>query len=206
VDKEKWNDIMRGTAYTLLALPISLNDTSIVLNDSSDFGDGGTVQIGSNIYAYTANNRSTGTLTITAATTTDVAGADVFEFPNMGEPLYYTIINGYFYHYPIMGTTQPNRNYVLDYYKKMVPVVNDSDETVLPDPTLVQYYLAWKFLLKINNGEDTNASVLMYQRFVASKKNLKDKETLGRTFRFKTHPKSDSIDLEKFYRIGNYLT
>lgn len=192
IDKEEWNALMSGIAYTTLATSISVGATSIVLTNSQDFDDSGTVKIGANEYSYTANNTSTNTLTISASTTTNTAGEDVTQGASSGLPSYYTVFNGYIYFYPMVGSSYAGRNFYMDYYIKLTQTQNDSTEIVLPDPTVVQYYLSWRFLLKLNNGEETNASLAMYQHYVDRRNEMKKKEWINRKFIWK--PWQDGYD------------
>lgn len=182
VDKEKWNQLIEGIAYTTLAQNISLTDTSIVLTNSSDFDDTGTITIGANSYSFTANDTTTNTLTIAASTTTNTAGEDVFQFAQVGLPRYFTVFGGYIWYYPILSSVYNGRNIYSDYYIKLIQTTTDSQEIVLADPMVVQYYLQWKFLKKLNNGEETSASSAMRQNFIERRDKLKQKEVLGKTF------------------------
>ena len=182
VDKEDWNDIVGDFAATTLAQDINVGDMTIYLDSSADFYDTGTVNIGSNPYTYSANDRSTGALTIPASTTTNTEGDDVFQNAFTGNPLYWTTYGGWIYHWPITNEVYAERNYYMDYYKKLVPIVTDADEIVLPDPTIVQYYCAWKALLKIANGEQTTAAQGMYEQYLLRREKAKQKESLNREF------------------------
>lgn len=192
IDKEEWDAIMTGIAYTTLATSIAVSDTSIVLTNSQDFEDSGSIQIGANVYSYSANDTSTNTLTISASTTTNTAGEDVTQGAGPGLPTYYTVFNGYAYFYPTVGAAYAGRNFYMDYYKKLTQTQNDSTEIVLPDPTVVQYYLSWRFLLKLNNGEETNASLAMFNHYVERRDEMKKKEWINRKFIWKPWP--DSYD------------
>ena len=64
-------------------------------------------------------------------------------------------------------------------------IQRDSDTIVLPDPTVVQYYVAWKFLLRINNGEETDASKQMKQNYLDRRDRMKKEEWMNRKFIFK---------------------
>lgn len=187
VDKEKWNDIVFDVAHTTLAVSIVVGALTITLTDSNDFEpDGGTIQIGANQYAFTANNQITNVLTLSAAsTTTNTAGEDVFFGASLGEPIYWTIFNGYIYWYPLIGTEFDGRNIYLDYYKSATQIQHDSDNVVLPDATIVQYYLQWKFLKKLNNGEEDSGSAAARDMYIVRREKLKQKDTLGRSFRLK---------------------
>jgi hypothetical protein len=254
VDKEDWNYIMGDFAQTTLKNPIALLDTTITLTSSADFTDAGTVMIGKNFYSYTANNRATGVLSISASgfsftvnpanatagdlysnngfvytvaativagvtllTTspgapapsgiltrvsgsgdliitftsvvpvvgsvhTNVVGEDATQNAFTGNPLYYTVYNGTLFHWPITNVVYNARNYYLDYYKQLIPIISDTDETVLPDPTVLHYYLAWKALLKLANGEMTPAAQSMFDQYILRREKTKQKESLNREF------------------------
>lgn len=185
VDKEKFDEILQGVSYTTLLNAINLNDLTITLTSSSDFNDSGTVTIGANTYAYTANNRSTGVLTIVASLTTNTAGTYVFQGAGQGNPSYWTTWGGNIYHYNIIGSTFNNRNYYLDYYKSLTQIVGETDVIVVPDPTLVQYYLAWKFILRLNDGDETTVATGYHDIYKERVVKLIQKEVLGRSFRLR---------------------
>jgi hypothetical protein len=68
----------------------------------------------------------------------------------------------------------------MDYYSAPQPIYNDTDTIVLPDATAVIYYLAWKFLLRIQNGEESAASAAMNQKFEMRVERMKQKESMNR--------------------------
>ena len=185
IDKEEWDAMMTTIAYTTLATSISLGATSIVLTNSGDFNDTGTVKIGANSYTYSANNKSTNTLTITASATTNTAGEDATEFGNFGQPTWYTVWDGFLYFFPGIGSSFAELNLYLDYYKSLTQIQADYDNIVLPDPTVVQYYVAWKFMLRLNNGEETDASKEMKQNYLDRREQMKKKEWFNRKFIWK---------------------
>jgi len=184
VDKEKWNAITQNVIHSTTSSPIAVGNLKIYVTDPSDFADDGSVKIRGNSYDYTANDRTNGILTITAATTTALNGDDIFQGGSSGNPTYWTTFGGYLYFYPYLSSNYDQRDGHLDYYKKMTEIVSDTTEIVLPDPTVVQYYLAWKFLLRQKNGEEDNASRSMYNRYVERRERLKSKETMNRTAKF----------------------
>lgn len=194
VDKDKWNDITQSVANTTLAVSIIEGASTITLTDSGDFDDAGTVYISSHTYSYTANNRSTNVLTLsTVSTTTDTLGADVFSGASLGLPQYWTTFGGYAYFYPVLGSSFDQRNAYMDYYKALTTITSDSDTIVLPDPTVVQYYLQWKFLKKLKNGEETNESLAAKNDYLARREKLKQKDSLNRSYRLK--PTRNDINL-----------
>ena len=210
IDKEKWNEFIDGVAYSTLTSAINVGSTSIVLTNSSDFPSTGTVTIGANSYSYTANNTGTNTLTISASTTTNNIGDFAFYGAQVGLPRYFTVFGGYFYFYPILSSTFNGRNMYADYYKALTQITTDSTTIVLPDPLAVQYYLEWKFLKKLNNGEDNNASLAAMNNYIQRREKLKQKETLGRTFKWKPRYNDWATRSEFNYsdskrtRLGNF--
>ena len=208
VDKEKWNEITIGIAHTTLAVAISVGNATITLTDSSDFDDAGTLTVGANSYPYTANNRTTNVITLTSvSTTTNTILVDVFSGAATGLPTYWTTFGGYLYHFPVTSSSYTARNYYLDYYKSLTQITKDSDTIVIPDPTVVQYYLQWKFLKKLNNGEENAGSTGAMTQYKERKEKLKQKEVLGKTFVLK--PQLNSLNLnnlgeDKRTRLGAF--
>jgi hypothetical protein len=191
VDKQKWNEIIVGVAHTTLASNINVSDATIVLTDASNFDpNGGSIYIGANIYGYASITGNTLTLN-SVSTTTNTAGQDVFQGASLGSPTYWTTFGGYLYFYPVLGSTYNLREGLLDYYIAPQPIVNDSDTIVLPDPNVVIFYLAWKCLLKINNGVDDASTHPMYDSYDARKQTLMRKEVIGRTVQM--HPLKNSL-------------
>jgi hypothetical protein len=191
IDKQKWNEIIQGVAHTTLASNINVSDASITLTDASNFDpNGGSVYIGANIYGYSAITGNSLTLN-SVSTTTNTAGQDVFQGASLGMPTYWTTFGGYLYFYPVLGSTYTLREGILDYYIAPQPIVNDSDTIVLPDPNVVVFYLAWKCLLKINNGVDDASTHPMYDSYDARKQTLMRKEVIGRTVQM--HPLKNSL-------------
>lgn len=211
VDKEKWNEITEGIAHTTLSpVGISVGALTAILSDSSDFQDSGTIYVGANTYSYTANNRTTNTLTLSvASTTTNTAGQDVFSGGSLGTPQYWTVIAGYIYFYPILCSTLNNRDGHLDYYKAPVSITSDSNTIVLADPTVVQYYLAWKMLLRMQSGKDDSTTQAMFSKYTTRVEKLKQKEVLGKIYKMRpllnTLNMNVSTDDEQI-RTGNFIT
>lgn len=121
------------------------------------------------------------------------SGADAFQGASFGMPTYWTIWEGYIYVYPFVGPDFTNRNLYLDYYKAQTMITKDSDLIVIPDSTCAQYYLEWKFLKKLNNGSDTPESNSALAMYVARREKVKQKNSIGRTFRLK--PMINSLNM-----------
>ncbi len=185
VDKEKWDEILQGAAHTTLAVAIIVGATTITLASSDDFPDSGVVVIGANSYTYTANNRTTNVLTITASTTTNSIGDDALFGASSGTPRYVTYFGGYAYFYPVADSNHNGRSVKADYYKSLTQIVNDTDILVVPDPALIKHYLNWKFLKKINNGVEGTGAKSEYDKFDQRRTKLIAKESMNRTFKLR---------------------
>lgn len=183
VDKAEFDALTQGIGYSTVSVQGNINDTTLTLVSTNDFTQQGAVQVGPNVYSFTANDTSTGILTLQSPLLAIVpVNQDVFQFASLGYPTYWTIYQDYIYHWPICGSVYNGRNYWLDYYTKQVQIVNDSDMIVLPDPTVVQYYLATQFLLKLNNGEETPATAALWAKYQDRLLTMKNKESTNRNF------------------------
>lgn len=183
VDKAEWDALIQGVGYSTVVSATPAGGTSLILDSTKDFTAEGAIQLGSNTYTFNSNNTNTNTLTLASVLLNNaVADQDVFQFVGLGYPSYWTIWDGFIYHWPPTSTPYQGRNYWLDYYKKLIQTTTDYQSIVLPDPTVVQYYLAWKFLLRMNNGEETDASKGFYNNFILRREKMKQKESTNRNF------------------------
>jgi hypothetical protein len=194
VDKEKFDEFLVGVAYTTLKNAINVNDVTITLTNAGDFPTPtGTVTIGANNYTYSAINYATGVLTIPASTTTNAVGAYVFSGATQGLPEYWTTYGGTIYYWPTAGSTYNNLNIYSNYYVAQTQITTDVQNLIVNDPTAAKYYLCWKFLKKLNNGEETPASQSYQVLYEARKTKMKNKEVLGTTFKFRPRINNFSV-------------
>ncbi len=203
VDKQKFDEFLVGVAYTTLALPALNGDLTLTLTDSSSFNslasmtDGsGTVTIGANTYSYSANDTTTGILTLGSAitpTTTAPLGADVFQGATQGLPNYWTTYGNTAYYWPIASQSYNGFQLLMDYYTKQVKITSDSDYLVFPDPTVAIYYLCWKFLKKLANGSDTPDTQAYQALYEKRKEIMRTKEVMNRTFKFRPRIQNFSV-------------
>lgn len=212
IDKAKWDDFIFNLAYSSLSVNLIVGATTMTLVDSGDFNhltdantDGsGTVIIGGNSYDYSANDTATGILTLTTAITADntaTAGQDVFQNANQGLPTYYTIFQGYLYYWPITSNEYDGLNAFIDYYTKQVRIEQDSDEIIVPDPLAASYFLQWKFLKKMNNGQEDSTTLAQKQNYIERREKLKTKKVLNRTF--KMNPRYQNFAIQEQWSSGD---
>lgn len=212
IDKEKWDDFIFNLAYSTLSVNLIVGATTMTLVDSSDFThvtasntDGsGTVIVGGNSYSYSANNITTGVLTLTTAITsanTATAGQDVFQNANQGLPEYFTVFDNTVWYWPITSSQYDGLNAFTDYYIAQTRIRKDSDEIVVPDPLAASYFLQWKFLKKQNNGQEDTSSQAAMQNYLARREKLKNKEVLNRTF--KNHAQYQNFAVQEQWSSGD---
>lgn len=186
IDKDQMDKFLEEVGYSTLKNPIYIGDASIALENSGDFEDAGTILIGGKTFTYTANDRVNGVLTLqTVSLDAFPQGMDGFQGAEIGHPLYWTSYGGFIYHYPINGPKDAGRPYKMDYYRAATVIKRDIDEIVFPDAALAQYYLEWKFLLKLNKGQESANSEVKMQLYADRLKKLIAKNSLGRTFRLR---------------------
>lgn len=215
VDKTKYDEMTYSMAFNTASATSAAGASTVTLSDTSDFADSGTFYHRGNASAvsYISNNRSTGVLTIGSNSvvgtlvTPVVSGVEVYQNPSLGLPKYWTAFGGYAYHWPLVGASYRNRNYLMDFYKSQTTITTDVDEIVLPDPTIVQYYLEWKFLKKLNNGMENEGSLSARANYEHRKGILKVKDNPNRTFRLK--PRLNQLNENagsenKRIKLGNF--
>ncbi len=207
VDKQKFDEFLVGVAYTTLAVAALNTDTTLTLTDSSSFNslasqtqDGsGSVTIGANTYAYSANNTTTGVLTLVNAITTGTvaaAGADVFQGATQGLPNYWTTYGGIAYYWPIASQSYNGFQLLMDYYTKQIRITSDSDLILFPDTMVAVYYLQWKCLKKLSNGSETPDSTAFRDLYLAQREKMRVKEVMNRTFKFRPRIQNFAIQSE----------
>jgi len=184
VDKEQWNNLTQQVNYSTLKNDLNPGDASVVLVSSDDFPSSGSFFIGKDTLEYTANDKSTNTLTLSAVSTlTYSAGQDVFTGATFGTPNYYTVFGGYIWTWPITDSNHDGMNFVADYYSTLIPITSDTQTIIVPDPILIKDYLVWKFLVRMNNGNDDEGSTAAHDNFQRRLQKLKQTEVMNRRIR-----------------------
>jgi hypothetical protein len=185
IAKDEWDALITGIAASTLSVQANISDPTLTLTSSADFDTQGTIQVGPNQYTWTNNNKTTGVLTLGSPVLAIApVGQDVFQYASLGSPSSWTIWGGFIYHWPVCSSVYNGRNYYMDYYISQLPTTTDYQNILLPDSTVVEYYLQWKFLLKLSNGEETTASTAAYNNYITRRTTLKNKESTNRNFIF----------------------
>jgi hypothetical protein len=176
VDWKEFQSLMRGVAQTTLASTAPIGATTLVLTDSDDFDDDGTVEIDETEYDYTANNRSTNTLSgLTALTAEITSGKNVWQNAESDLPDYYSINDGYIYWNCPVSSDYTGRSVFVDYFKTVTTLNSDGDEVSFSDPQLYIWWLEVAIKKRKNNGviEPTDISLLKYE---AGKRQLAERD------------------------------
>jgi hypothetical protein len=166
--KAEYEERQVGVAHTTTSTTATIGATTLVLTDSRDFDDSGSVNIAGTSYTYTANTRSTGTLSgLTALAAEITSGTDVWQDATFGEPRFYTVIEGDVYLDVPVSSDFNGRNIWLDYYITPTKANSDGDALTVNDPMVIQLYLEREIKRKKLSGElpkDDISNVLYEQR------------------------------------------
>ena len=141
VDWAEFQRIMGDVATSPLSTKISATDTTVVLDDSNDFEDDGTIMIQETSYDYTGNTRATNTLTgFTAFTDTYAVDVDVWQGISQGTPHRYSVKDGYIYFDVPPDADLSGFNIWIDYLKKPTKPTDDNDTLLFVNPNV---YITW---------------------------------------------------------------
>lgn len=161
LDKVSFDEKSEDAHTTTTAGSLTSASTTLVLTDSSDFVDSGTFSICTgateDTITYTANNRSTNTLTLAStngASTTHASGTDIWEDGDLDEPLYYTLFENYLYLWPVPDTDYYLMNIKADFYKKLTEIDSANDYILFPNPNIVVWYLCYCIAMRLKNYEE----------------------------------------------------
>ena len=166
IDKDEYLQITEGVVYTEVATQGEIGATSLVLDDTSDLEDEGSIDVfvSGEKYTleYTANTRSTNTLTVGSdqITVTLPVDSQIWQNIEEDEPEYFSIQDGYVYLWPIISSEFEGRNLTGDYLIEFEDI--DSQMDVLSGKYfgMLIPYLKFKIrtITENNNKEDLKDS------------------------------------------------
>lgn len=175
IDREEYLQKTEDVSYTEVATEAAVGATSLVLDDTSDLDDTGSVDVfvSGTKYTidYTVNTRATNTLTVAATEITVILPVDSPTWQGLeeDEPTYFNVSNGYIYPWPIIDSTYEGRNLTADYYTDIETIDSDMDELSGVRIGMLIPYLKWKIrAVTENNGKEdlTDPSYLEFRRLV----------------------------------------
>lgn len=203
IDIDEYDAIMTGRVTTQVATQALTGDTTLVLDDSYEFSESGTINVLGQTITYTGNTESTGTLTGIPAsgtgsiTATIAVDSNVWQGVTPGQPLAYTIFDG-----NILLTTPPSSTYVgykLKFrgIKKLSRFTDFTDTFTLPFTHIAKIYIAAE--IEFRKGNDQSGLRLKGEWM--SKLNdqaLKDKTQALQTLQYYNMGSDDDFDRNYF--------
>ena len=154
---EKEFDVQMGDAVrSTVRTQASVGATTLAIVNSYDFDDAGTVHVyTSNTddeITYTGVTRSTTTGILTGVpasgdgsiAATHAVGLNVWQNASEGQPLVFTVSEGYLKIWPLANSTFINKNVILDYYTVVTAVDSEDDEIDVERFDMVKHWLLWK--------------------------------------------------------------
>jgi hypothetical protein len=167
-DQRAFDNSYAGVYHTTLNGAVDTTDTTIILDDSGDFNESGSIDVaGQEIdeeidsIAYTGNTETTNTLTgVTEIRTAGHAdGTDVWQNASYGLPVNYTIDDGYIYFSQPFSDDEAGESVFIDYYKNITNVDSDADLLDEPFYSLFIPYLRYKIKQKLDKDLDWQRDV-----------------------------------------------
>ena len=185
VPQRDWNKVIYSMSQTTVDTVIADVDTSIVLTNSSDFFDDGSVTINGDVISYTANDRSTNTLSgVTGiATGGHAAGSLVFQSHTTGVPRLYTFsARKKLRVWPIADSTVNNRTMYLDYFQKIPRVNSIGDKILIKNTASAIEYVAYRIKKHVAGGK-LSVSDEDYQMFLEAFRTTIERDRPGEPLR-----------------------
>jgi len=155
IDIDEFDEETENWVQTTLAANSLALATSITLTDSYEFSESGSVYVGSDTVAYTANTETTGVLSgCTGTTHAHIAGDSVWQGVTPGLPEKYTIDAGYIKLNVPVETDYVGYKLKIRYLKKLTRLSDFSDNTEIPFTYTAQTFLASKIEARKGNLDE----------------------------------------------------
>lgn len=159
IDIDTYDSLMVGKKNTQVATQALAGDTTLVLDDTYEFSESGSVTVLGQTLTYTGNTQSTGTLTGIPAsgtgsiTATIAVDSTVWQGAGEGMPTMYTIFDG-----NILLDKPPSSTYAgyklkVRGLKKMPRLTSFSDEFIIPFTHIAKIYIAAEIEFRKGNDQ-----------------------------------------------------
>lgn len=198
---EYFEDVIVSQATAAL-----ISATSVVLDSTDDFPSSGTAHfyIDNTQYdiTFTANNKTTNTLTCTALAIALPEDTNVWYGESEGTPRYFSVWDGKLYVWPLCSSTEYGKNIYLDYYTDIVEVDSDADEITLAKFDMLKHWLKWQIRnITENNGKPDlqDGDLALFNMLLAD---AIRRESSGQKRRM--NPKINTIDYRGEGRVSNH--
>jgi len=194
IDQSEYLQATDGVAYTEVQTQAEIGATSLVLDDTSDLDDTGSISVyvsgTSYDIEYTVNNRTTNTLTVATdqITATLTVDSQVWQGMEEGTPLYYSVQEEYVLIYPIPTSSYAGRNITVDYYTDIEDIDSQMDVLKGSKFDMLIPYLKWKIkAITRNNGEEDMKDVC-YAEFRELLNDAVKNEQMDESIAFRPRP------------------
>ncbi len=171
IDRSEYLQATEGTAYTEVATEAAVSATSLVLDDTSDLPDSGSIDVyvSGTKYTieYTDNTKSTNTLTVGSDQITVILPVDspVWYGVEENDPQYYSVWDGYIYPWPMITSTYEGENLTMDFNTDIETIDSQMDYIYGTKFDMLIPYLKWKIRAIVENSGKEDLKDLSYQEF-----------------------------------------
>lgn len=189
IDKRTWDRWYEGIIHTTVGTQPTVGQTTLILVETGNLKDSGTVQIGDNTVSYTAKNNSTNTLSGIPAsgdgsiTATHAAGTDVWQNVSYGEPTRYTLFGGKIFFNTPFDYSFVGSEILIDFYNSLPEYNSDSDVLDEPEPDMYVSYLKYKIKYLKEKGKIKRETDDDYQEYIQKLSSMIRKERTGQDAR-----------------------
>jgi len=168
IDIDEYDEDMKNSIRTAVKTAITADDTSIVLDDTFEFAEAGSVFIGADTIAYTGNTEATGTLTGCTDVDNDHAvDATVWQNATPALPTKYTVFDGYIYLNAPVDTDYVGFKLKIRGLQVLTRMADLSDTTVIPFYYIYQYWYAGRAEFRQGNTEEGKFWMSMFNKYLA---------------------------------------
>lgn len=178
--------IMKGVPKSKLAAQITTGSTSATLDNSGDFEDTGTLYIGGDELDYTANSKSTKTISgMDNPSTTHAVDTEVYGNVSEGLPEYFTVLEGKLFIWPLVSDENEYESMRLFYWKNFTNIDEINDSTIIPfKRSAVNYIMAKIEEAKgdPNNKADKFMAIASSSKRAALQKELSQRHNVMTTY------------------------
>lgn len=159
-DRVRFNQNYLNVVHATVASPYTSGGTTLVLSSTHDLDKAGAITVANNSVgdglisiAYSANNKTTNTLTITPASRNIATGTDIWQRAVFGLPTAYTIDSGILYFDVPLKIDYDGQDLKGDWYRTIPPIATDDQAFDEPFYDLYVPYLKFKIKYKKSNGK-----------------------------------------------------
>lgn len=174
-----FEEMITGRIQTTVATQASVGATSLVVTDSDDLPDSGSIDVWvsntKHTITYTGITRGTHTLTgipasgTGAITVTTPVASNVYVGADYGFPSVYTVRNDYIEFDYIIGEDYRNKNIFADYWTVASNVNSDTDLLDSERYDMILQWVIWKLRCKVKNEgrlDMTDGNYMLFKEFL----------------------------------------